>query len=209
MSYACPYKGTEKAVKQCARDAESVRGWKKHMSRQHGQYSESELAAIVGAQPIDPERGKSLFLAEMGGQTDTPGQGATEEKLRDGAETLKPDGTAPEPKTKVVPLKMKKLKKALSSLPKQFLKAKGVTPDADDMEIIDGAEEILEEMFGVSLEVPESAFVIRSRLLALLFPLGAMLLVWLKHEFKLKLLVTDANAKPNGDANPKSEDQHV
>ena len=44
--------------------AASIRGWKKHMTRNHGGYDETELAAIVGAAPPDIERGRELFLSE-------------------------------------------------------------------------------------------------------------------------------------------------
>lgn len=210
--YPCPYKDTEKGNKHCKRDNESLRGWKMHMTRQHGQWSQDQLQMLVGAAAPDPERGRSLFLAEIDGKSEVPGQNteAGEKTSVGGGRT---DETAPEQQKKTVPLKMKKLKKALSALPEIFLKAKGIVPDESDKEMIDGATEILEEMFGVSLEVPETAWVIRSRLLALLFPLGAMLLVWAKHEFKFKFTVEDKKegeevkppetGRPNGNAEPK------
>lgn len=208
IGYPCPYKGTSLAKNNCRIDAQTVRGWKSHMSRQHGQFSQEQLSAIVGAVAPDPERGRSLFLAERDGKPEVPGQEAEAgEKTGIGGERR--NETAPEQEKKTVPLKMKKLKKALSALPEMFLKAKGIVPDESDKEMIDGATEILEEMFGVSLEVPETAWIIRSRLLALLFPLGAMLLVWAKHEFKFKFTVEDKKegeeVKPNGNATPETK----
>lgn len=205
IGYPCPYKGTSLAKNNCRIDAQTVRGWKSHMSRQHGQFSQEQLSAIVGAVAPDPEKGRSLFLAEMDGKSEVPGQNTEAgEKTSVGGERR--NESAPEQEKKTVPLKMKKLKKALSALPEMFLKAKGIVPDESDKEMIDGATEILEEMFGVSLEVPETAWIIRSRLLALLFPLGAMLLVWAKHEFKFKFTVEDKKegeeVKPNGNAEP-------
>jgi hypothetical protein len=206
MGYPCPYKGTPQGKNSCRIDPQTLRGWKGHMSRQHGQFSDEQLAAIVGAAPPDPERGKSLFLSEIDGKPEVPGQN-TETRETTGLGGEKQGEPAPEQQKKTVPLKMKKLKKALSTLPATFLKAKGIVPDEDDKEMIDGATEILEEMFGVSLEVPETAWVIRSRLLALLFPLGAMLLIYVKHTFKLKLTVDETKEgegiRPNGDAEPK------
>jgi len=206
--YPCPYKNTPQGNKHCKRDNESLRGWKMHMTRQHGQWSQDQLQSLVGANAPDPERGRSLFLAERDGKSEVPGQ-ETEAREKTGlGDELRSDEPAPEQVKKTIPLKMKKLKKALSALPELFLKAKGIVPDESDKEMIDGATEILEEMFGVSLEVPETAWIIRSRLLALLFPFGAILVVWAKHTFKFNFNVEDRDkkegeeVKPNGNAAP-------
>ncbi len=71
---------TENNIYECPRGckaqggkpiAASIRGWKKHMTRQHGGYDEAELAAIVGAVPPDAERGREQFLSEAESQQDT------------------------------------------------------------------------------------------------------------------------------------------
>lgn len=210
IGYPCPYKGTPQQRNSCRIDAQTVRGWKGHMSRQHGQFSQEQLSAIVGAVAPDPEKGRSLFLAELDGKPEVLGQSNdVGEKTNIGGE--RQNESAPEQQKKTVPLKMKKLKKALSALPEMFLKAKGIVPDESDKEMIDGATEILEEMFGVSLEVPETAWVIRSRLLALLFPFGAILVVWAKHTFKFNFAVEEKDkkeseeVKPNGNATPETK----
>lgn len=182
--YECPHgcKAQGKPI------AASVRGWKKHMTRNHSGYTDEQLAAIVGAAPPDRQRGREAFLFEAG---KVPGQDESaigEKTDAEGTGSPDPEQAAAAPVSKVVPLKMRKLKKAMASLPLVFLKAKGIEVDDDDREIIDGAQEILEDMFGVSIEVPESAWVIRSRLIALLFPLGAILLVWAKHALPAELM---------------------
>jgi hypothetical protein len=144
------------------------------MSRQHGGYDDAQLAAIVGAPAPDAERGRSLFLAEADSVDATlPQTGEEPKPSSPAAPSLEP--------VKRVPFKSKKLKKFFSSIPQVFLKAKGIEPDDDDKEMIDTATEMLEEMFGVAFEVPEDMWVIRSRWLALLFPFGAIVIIWAKH----------------------------
>jgi hypothetical protein len=46
--------------------ASTIRGWKKHMTRQHGGYEKSELDAIIGNQSQDAESGRAKFLSEAG-----------------------------------------------------------------------------------------------------------------------------------------------
>jgi len=172
--------------------AATIRGWKKHMSRNHGGWNETQLAAIAGAQ-APSANGKSLFADDVeniisGG---VPGQS---ERPPEEASGDSPTQAGPE-QVKRVPFKSKKFRKFLSSLPEVFLKAKGIETDADDKELIDTASEMLEEMFGIAFEVPDSMWVIRSRWLALLFPIAACALVWAKHEFTVQLFKQKAQAE--------------
>src|SRR5271163_4216718 len=64
MAYLCP-RGCERNGKPIP--IETVRGWKKHMTRTHGGYGDEELAIIVGATPIDASKGRDLFLNEIDG----------------------------------------------------------------------------------------------------------------------------------------------
>src|SRR6266436_3074749 len=108
MGYPCPHKGTVKETRNCRKDPESIRGWKHHMTKQHGQYSEGELSLIVGATPPDPERGRSLFLGEMGKPEVLGQETEARETTSVGGEPKEP---APEQQKKIVPIKMKKFKK--------------------------------------------------------------------------------------------------
>lgn len=45
--------------------AATIRGWKKHMTRQHGGYTEEQLAAILSTNAPDTEKGRDLFLNEI------------------------------------------------------------------------------------------------------------------------------------------------
>jgi hypothetical protein len=178
MGYACPHRGKGES-RLCDREFEAITGWKRHMTRQHGGYDDAQLSSVVSAPAPNAELGRSLFLSEVEGGI--PGQDhPQQEKQPSPAGKVAPSASAPEP-TKRVPFKSKKLKKFFSSIPQVFLKAKGIEPDDDDKEMIDTATEMLEEMFGVAFEVPEDMWVIRSRWLALLFPFGAVLIIWAKH----------------------------
>jgi hypothetical protein len=163
--------------------ASSIRGWKHHMTKQHGGWTPEEIAAVTGTASIDPAQGKSLFMSEIDGGIQTPDAG--KEKIDEDG-NLAPEQTK-EPPVKRVQFKSKKLRKFLSSLPELVLKAKGVTADEDDRELMDGASEMMEEMFGIAFEVPDTQWVIKSRLFALLFPIAAVFLVWAKHEFSFNL----------------------
>jgi len=191
--YECPH-GCKSQGKQPV--AATVRGWKKHMTQRHGGWQEAQLAAIVGN--VAPSaNGHGLFDADAERIiSGLPGQ----TPLHEGKAVEEPDSStqtaAPEQSPiKRVQLKSKKLRKFLSSLPEVFLKAKGIEPDADDKELIDTASEMLEEMFGIALEVPEEMWVIRSRWVALLIPIFAVALVWMKHEFTAQLFKSKEQAE--------------
>lgn len=193
MSFPCPYKDDPgRKTKHCARDAESIRGWKTHMSRQHGGYDEGQLGAIVGAAVPNPDAGRITFLGEID-STDTPGL-FDPDREKTGQDTPTEGNavgvagatrTAPEQPKKRVKFKPKAMREFLSELPEMFFKAKGIEPDDSDKKLLDAASEMLEELFGVSFEVPDTEWVIKSRLLALLFPFAAVLVVYAKHTITL------------------------
>jgi hypothetical protein len=59
--YECPYGCKAQGNMPIAA---SIRGWKRHMTKQHGKYDQDQLDAILGAAPKDSESGKAAFLAE-------------------------------------------------------------------------------------------------------------------------------------------------
>jgi len=192
MNYACPFANTKRGTKGClgatGNGFPTVRGWKGHMSRSHDGYDEKQLAAIVGAVDVDPAAGRAAFLAESdslpidAGPPDTA-KGASTEELGSAAKAA-----APEP-VKRVPLKSERFLKFLNTLPEKIFKEKGIELDDEDKEMMATGTEMMEGLFGVAFEVPESMWVIRSRWMALLFPLGAIALVYLKHTFSLAALL--------------------
>ncbi len=193
--YPCPreHKGRPIVI-------ETLRGWKKHMSYAHKGYTEQELEAVMtqarGQTPAAEGKGRDQFLSEAEAgppksETEQPPDG---EVGRGAAQTLHDMG---EP-TKRIPFKSRKLKKFLSNIPEIFLRSKGITPDDDDKDLMDGATELLEEMFGISFEIPETMWVIRSRFVAVVFPLAAMLLVWAKHQFGIQLGLGGKHAEQSG-----------
>ena len=209
MGYPCPYKGTQRALQQCARDPETVRGWKKHMTRQHSGYDDGQLAVIVGAVGIDKDAGRAAFLNESDSPgIDTPGQGEKAGTSTTGeGDSQRPTAPAPEP-VKRVPLKSERFMKFLNTLPEKIFKEKGIELDEEDKEMMATGTEMMEGLFGVAFEVPESMWVIRSRWMALFFPLGAIALVYLKHTFSLSALLAKKDADGNSleDAVKKARD---
>jgi hypothetical protein len=160
------------------------------MTHNHGGYDDAQLGAIVGSQAPNVEGGRAAFLA-LANNEDTP-------------QTPEPKNGKPEKSNeptseakKTVQFKSKKLRKFFSSIPELVLKTKGIEADEDDKELIDTATELLEEMFGVSFEVPDSMWVIRSRWLALLFPIGAVLIVYIKHILPDWIKAQQARAEEN------------
>jgi hypothetical protein len=183
--YECPNGCTSQGGKPIAK---SVQGWKHHMSRQHKGWSEEQLAAaLIKSSGRGTDANKSLFLAEGSG-AGAPGQGKEADKkpLGEGDGQDRPNVPASEP-PKIVQFKSKKFRKFISALPETLFKKKGIELDADDKEILDTGSELLEEMFGVAFEIPDAQWVIRSRWVALLFPIGAIFLVYLKHTFSFDI----------------------
>ena len=181
--YLCPFARDKLRSTKACRGANgdgfpTLKGWKGHMTRQHGSYSDTQLNSLLGATAPDPEQGRAQFLAEADGVSEAPAE--VPSPATSSTSAAKVPGPAPEP-VKRVTFKSKKLKKFFSSIPEVILKSKGIEPDEDDKELIDTATEMLEEMFGVAFEVPEDLWVIRSRWLAMLFPFGAIVIIWAKH----------------------------
>lgn len=187
MPYPCPFKGTKRGVpSKCDKDFGTIKGWKGHMSRVHTTWSEEQLARVVGAEGIDPERGKAAFLSEVDGVPGNGGKETSGEPAGEGVTGKPPTAPAPEP-VKRVPLKSEKFRKFITALPEKVFKEKGIELDKEDKEFLDMATEMMEGLFGVAFEIPESMLVIRSRWMALLFPIGAVLLVYLKHTFSFDM----------------------
>lgn len=206
MTYACPFANTKRGTKGClgatGTGFPTVRGWKGHMSRSHDGYDEKQLAAIVGAVEVDPAAGRLTFLGESDSPSvDTPGAGKeTSGGTGEGGTEPRPTAPAPEP-VKRVPLKSERFMKFLNTLPEKIFKEKGIELDDEDREMMATGTEMMEGLFGVAFEVPESMWVIRSRWMALLFPVAAIALVYLKHTFTFDMF----KSKTNEDGTPLYE----
>lgn len=181
--YECPHGCKAQGGKPIAA---TIRGWKKHMTRNHGGYDDAQLAAIVGAAAPNPETGRARFLSEVD-TVDTPGLFAEADGETTRAESPM-EGNAvdaarstPEPAKKRVKFKPKAMREFLSGLPEMFFKSKGIETDEADKNLLDAASQMLEELFGIEFEVPDTNWVIKSRLLALLFPFAAVLVIYAKH----------------------------
>lgn len=106
------------------------------MSRQHGKYSEEQLAAAVGAKAPDAEAGRDLFLREIDSTDSSTGAETT---LSGEAQERGPEGKAPTPEP--VPIKTdataRKFKAELNKVKDQISAA---IPDAINIKLKDSPE---------------------------------------------------------------------
>jgi hypothetical protein len=183
--------------------AATIRGWKKHMTHAHGQWTDEQLAAIVGASTTTPEDGKAQFLAESEGTTTLESvepEGKEEKPKKDG-EAKKP---APE-EIAYIPLRSKKLRKFFGGLIGKFVSESNVELDADDQGMIDEAFDQLEELFPIVFAVPKKQMVIESRIAAVAVPLSGLALVYIKHSLSWQWI--KSLFKKDDDGNPPEDQQ--
>jgi len=213
LKYPCPYKGTEKGNKHCNRDADTVRGWKVHMTRQHSEYTQEQLQQVLGASGGNTEEGRSQFLAELEREGDAPGAlgDAVASPTKDN-----PTPTDPAPE-KTVALKTDATGKKLSAkfnkfktrLADQFpkaidaaLKDKGSEwqMDESDRGILTESIESCFEVLDIEFKVAPINMQLSNPLWVLLLPVLALLLVFgvkgIKNMPKLNL--------GGGDAEPET-----
>jgi hypothetical protein len=167
--------------------AATIRGWKKHMTHAHGQWTEDQLAAIVGASAPNAESGKAEFLAEA---ENTPGLASESgEKTAEGKPAQQGDGKPQKPAPEeiaYIPLRSKKLRKFFGGLIGKFVSESSVELDADDQGMIDEAFDQLEELFPIVFAVPKKQMIIESRIAAVAVPLSGLALVYIKHSLSWK-----------------------
>lgn len=159
--------------------AATIRGWKKHMTRNHREYTEEELAAVVGAVPPDSERGRELFLSEAGDTTELPPQEPRDpEAEAEAKRVVNLDKTSKRLTGKLNKTK-EKLAGAVPRVLNVVLKEKApdmVLTDSEQKEVADSMEEVF-EMLDVTFAVEPYAYVLQSRLWALLIPLATVLAI--------------------------------
>lgn len=173
MDFQCP---------QCElKSFTTLRGWKSHMSREHGGYDESDVAqALSGAESSEGgvEQRMRTFAASI--------PSAAEEEVVEGppssGQEQPPPTTAPRVRTvKATP---KKLKKILGAIPTKILEATDIELDDEDRQALDEAGEFLTDIFGVEFEVDQQKKVLHSRFWAIVWVAGVAVLIYVKHRFK-------------------------
>ncbi len=172
--YRCPYA-------DCAKGLTTLAGWKGHMSRKHGSFSEAQLLAASQGDVVDDVKSR---MEQFAGNLD----GVPVTINEDGSVTEKPQPAKvadalplPSP-TRKVRATPKNLTRVLSGIPEKILEALGITPDNEDKKAIEESADFLQDIFGFDFEVDEKKTTIRSRWWAFLWVGGVIGLVWIKHK---------------------------
>ena len=210
MKYPCPYKGTDKATEHCKRDADTPRGWKVHMTRQHQEYSQEQLAAVLGASGGSSEAGRSQFLDELEqgaitGETEarqatvTPIDGVSQPTAEEKTVAIKTDAAA-----RKLSAKFNKFKKQLSDkIPQAFnsaIKDKGDEwqMDAAEQEMLSESIENCFEILDIEFKIAPINKQLSNPLWVLILPALVLLLIFgtkgIKNMPKLQLGAVDETA---------------
>jgi hypothetical protein len=187
--------------------ASTIRGWKLHMTNQHGGFADEQLQAVLGASTKTPEEGKLEFLSEA----DKP---LTPEQVAEF------DG-APAP-TPSVPVKTEAVSRRLSGKMNKFKKTiadkfprmiENALRDQPELALSESDRELLTEGVENSLDVLEVDFqvapiskTLTSPWWALIFPLLALIIVFLP---KLPAILELAKAKRAEVENAAKESEPV
>lgn len=178
MTFSCP---------KCGKQCERLRGLKSHMTREHGGWTDEELArAVSGESPTDDPRGRmARFMQELpGAERGSEDDASTSATSGEGGAANSPAPAVSEPTVKKIKATPKRLKRLLGSIPKQLLEKNGIELDDDDREALDEAGEFLADVFGMEFAVPEKKTELRWRGWAFVWVGGITALIFLKHRFK-------------------------
>lgn len=173
--------------------AASIRGWKKHMTRQHQGYTQEQLDAIVGATPPSSQAGKDLFLSEFD-DADKVAPHATDGVAGEGGGSVaSPDKTV-EVKTDAAARKLSakmnkmqaKFAKKIPEIMNNALKSQGDEWQMadDDKETLAEAIENCFEVLDVEFRVAPISKVLTNPLWVFMLPIFALLLIFLPKAMK-------------------------
>lgn len=208
MKYPCPYKGKDNGTKHCDRDADTPRGWKVHMTRQHKEYTQAQLEAVLGAAPASNDEGRAAFLAEVEANATVIGPTTESEKVV----SIDSQPTTEEQKTvalktdaagRKLSAKFNKFKKNLSDkIPQAInnaLKDQGPEwqMETSDMEMLSESVENCFEILDIEFKIAPINKQLSNPLWVLLLPLMVLLLIFgpkgIKNLPKLNLGGDDAD----------------
>jgi len=164
--------------------AATIRGWKKHMTKQHGGYTDEQLSAIVGAAPASPEAGRELFLSEAGETPQTSAEAAAAapapEPSPEKVVEIKTDAAA-----RKLSAKMNKMQKKLAEAIPAILNTKLETAGGEwkmsdsDKEFLSEAFENCFDVLDVEFRVAPISKTLTSPLWVLLLPVIALAVIYI------------------------------
>lgn len=172
MKYPCP-----RGCKLRVNYEDSLRSWKAHMTRMHGGFSDSELQAVV-----EPPDTSFETLAAAAPETETPAPAEAGEASEQSAAPA-PAPSVPVPRR--VKAVGKKFRAQLAEIPARLLSSVGIAITEAERESIQEAFDFLGDVFGVEFEVASEPKVIRSKLIALAYPILVVVGVLFAHREEL------------------------
>src|SRR6266404_4316629 len=160
--------------------AESIGGWKNHRTRMDGGWDDADLAEATGASPSAESVRERMnrFAATMPDNASV----ASESGAGTPTDSVAGAEASPAPEVRRVRGTPKKLKKLFAQIPEVVFERNGITLDDEDKDAVEEAIEFLENIFGVEFQVPASKYVVESRFWAVLWPLGVILFILVKHK---------------------------
>lgn len=169
--------------------ASSIRGWKKHMTRNHGGYDQSQLDAILGTSAPDSSRGRELFLSEI----DSPNEPAQAGTLPDSPASAPASLPDPERETRLkkeamarkFSAKLNKFKEKVSARLADGVNliAKDKGPEweitEDDRELLGESIENCFEILDVDFQIRPLTKTLENPLWVLALPIIALVMIFL------------------------------
>jgi hypothetical protein len=183
--YECP-KGCKAAGNKPI--AATIRGWKKHMTKQHGGFSDEELSAIIASVPMPSspsgsESGKDAFLKE----NEAPLPGAipidrprnTPEEEQAKAVKIKTDEMAKRYNQRINKMR-KRISEALPRAVGEAVKKKGPIwqLSQDDSELLSESVENSLDVLDIDFQITPISATLTNPLWVLLLPFLALLLIF-------------------------------
>jgi hypothetical protein len=172
--YQCP---------RCDKLLMSLGGWKSHLARKHGSFTEEELEAVSkGEGPTDVKERMVDFATGIDGVPVTIDEQGQIHESPPVIPIDQPPFRDTIPNVKKVKATPKQVKKVIAGIPTKILEVLKVTPDKDDRDALEEATDFLQDIFGIEFEIDESKTVIQSRGWAFLWVAAIIGLVWFKHK---------------------------
>jgi len=144
-----------------------------------GGWDDTDLAEATGASPSAESVRERMnrFASTMPVDASQAGP----ESGTSGSTTSPEAEAPPAPEVRRVRGTPKKLKKLFAQIPEVIFERNGIVLDDEDKDAVEEAIEFLENIFGVEFQVPASKYVVESRFWAILWPIGVIVFILIKH----------------------------